>query len=199
MQEVFSTAVKTKNLSYGKGLQLKFNEVPSAGLDMVFTHTTGELNGLLLDVMGDFPVYEAEIKVEPLEQMVQVKGQVKGELHLTCSRCAEEYNLGFNKNFVTAYYKSEQSLKNFGMHSDDLTGSFDLEFLEGEIIDVGEALHEQIALEVPYQPLCTESCKGLCTMCGVNLNNSTCSCKPVEFKTEVKSSPFEKLKALKGD
>ncbi|MBK9293976.1 MAG: DUF177 domain-containing protein [Oligoflexia bacterium] len=177
-------------------MQLKFHEVPSAGIDLNFSHTTGELNGLLLDILGDFPNYETKIRVEPLEQMVQVKGQIKCELNLTCSRCAEVYANSFSKNFVTAFYKSEQSLKNFGMHSDDLTGSFDLEFLEGDIIDIGEVVHEQMALEIPYQPLCSEECLGLCFQCGINKNKSRCQCKSEDNNFEDEKSPFSKLKGL---
>lgn len=187
---------KAKNTHVRHGLVIKYNEVPSSGLDYVFRHTTGELNTVLFDIMGDYPVYETLVKIEPADNMVMLKGDLSGELRLTCSRCAEEFSKEFKKNFVTAYYKSETSLKNFGWDADDLVSSFDLEFLEGETINIGEAIHEQIALEIPFTPLCTESCKGLCVKCGTNLNDLKCECKNVTAVVDKKVSVFEKLKVL---
>jgi len=40
-------------------------------------------------------------------------------------------------------------------------------------------MHEQFVLSLPMKPLCSEGCKGLCPVCGTNLNRNTCDCKPV--------------------
>ena len=50
-------------------------------------------------------------------------------------------------------------------------------------------LREQFVLAVPYAPLCSETCKGLCPQCGIDLNSHTCACqKPID----------PRLAALKG-
>ena len=36
---------------------------------------------------------------------------------------------------------------------------------------------EQFLLALPMKPLCSEGCKGLCTICGTNLNRGACDCK----------------------
>jgi uncharacterized protein len=135
--------------------------------------------------------------LKPIDGMVQLKGELKGELRHACSRCAEDFSTAFNKSFVTAYYKSEDNIKNLAGVMDDIEGSFDVEFLEGNDIDLAEVVHEQVALEIPFQPLCTEHCKGLCIQCGVNLNMSTCNCETGASVS--KTSPFEKLRSLKGE
>jgi uncharacterized protein len=35
---------------------------------------------------------------------------------------------------------------------------------------------EQVILALPTQPLCAESCRGLCASCGANLNRESCCC-----------------------
>ena len=38
-------------------------------------------------------------------------------------------------------------------------------------------MREQFYLALPMKPLCRDDCRGLCSMCGANLNRSTCDCK----------------------
>ena len=177
-----------------KPLTVKFNEVPSAGLNFKFDQKSGELNSVLFDILGDFPVYSVEVNLKPNEEMVHLKGHLTGELNHICSRCAEEYLQPYNKSFVTAFYKSEENLKNLAT-MDDLEGSFDLEFLEGNEIKLSEVIHEQIALEIPFKPLCSVDCKGLCPQCGTNLNVDVCHCAEKEI-TPKTNPAFEKLKIL---
>jgi uncharacterized protein len=184
-------------MAIAKDLRLKFHEIPQGGLDFEFSQKSGELNTALFDLLGDYPVYQATIKVSPADALVQVRGKLSGELHHVCSRCAEEFNSPFSKNFVTNYYKSEDNIKGLTDSIDELEGSFDLEFLEGNEIDLAEAVHEQVALEIPFQPLCSDNCKGLCLQCGTNLNLNKCQCKQAD--AEPKVSPFAVLKELKGE
>lgn len=41
-------------------------------------------------------------------------------------------------------------------------------------LDLGPLLSEAFALELPYTVLCKEGCKGLCPVCGANLNEVDC-------------------------
>lgn len=179
-------------------LKVKFHEIPAGGLDYGFSSQTGELNLVLFDLMGDYPTYKTSLHLKNIDSMAQLSGEVSGQLHLVCSRCAEDFTNSFNKKFVTGYYRSEDTIKSLPTSFDDLTGSFDLELASSGEVDLGEVVHEQIALEIPFQPLCTQECKGLCTVCGSNLNLEVCSCQNSEGQLN-RRSPFEKLKVLKGD
>jgi uncharacterized protein len=46
---------------------------------------------------------------------------------------------------------------------------------ETGIIDLAPVLREYFLLEIPISPLCRPDCKGLCPICGNNLNESTCN------------------------
>jgi len=60
---------------------------------------------------------------------------------------------------------------------------------DGEKIDLEPLLREQFVLAIPFAPLCSEECKGLCPQCGIDRNSGTCNCeKPID----------PRLAALKG-
>ena len=50
-------------------------------------------------------------------------------------------------------------------------------------------IFEQIMLQIPIKLLCTDTCKGLCPHCGMNMNVDVCSCQTKSFD--------ERLAALK--
>lgn len=43
-------------------------------------------------------------------------------------------------------------------------------------IDLNDMIREEILLHYPFIPVCSQSCKGLCSKCGVNLNEKSCNC-----------------------
>jgi uncharacterized protein len=46
---------------------------------------------------------------------------------------------------------------------------------ETGILDLNPLARECLLLDVPLQPVCRPGCKGLCSECGNNLNESPCS------------------------
>lgn len=59
--------------------------------------------------------------------------------------------------------------------------------VEGDFLETDSLVAESILLDVPSKVLCNEDCKGLCSMCGQNLNLKKCDCKKQQ-------SPFDILK-----
>jgi uncharacterized protein len=68
----------------------------------------------------------------------------------------------------------------------------DITYLSNDYIDLSDVLTEQLQFQTPFQPLCREECKGICSSCGVDLNHGLCLCK----KTNPRS-PFSALSDLK--
>jgi uncharacterized protein len=57
----------------------------------------------------------------------------------------------------------------------------DTEFVvKNGFLDLGPFIHDKAILSIPLKPLCSEKCKGLCTICGVNLNETTCEHSKLE-------------------
>ena len=113
---------------------------------------------------------------------VRASGHVESAVQLTCSRCLAEYPLTVSSDFTIFYTESK------GEELDEEVELSDEELISatytGEEIDLDPEIAEQVMLEVPYKPLCSESCRGLCPQCGADLNQGECGCDrgPVNLK-----------------
>ena len=59
----------------------------------------------------------------------------------------------------------------------DLESAFEKDyFIEGYNLDVDKLAYGEALLNWPSRVLCSEDCKGLCPVCGQNLNRSECGC-----------------------
>lgn len=85
---------------------------------------------------------------------LSLDAHASGERHSTCSRCLEEFDSNFEKDF---------------------TLQFETKGLEE--VDVDSSLRDEMILDNPIRILCREDCKGLCASCGVNLNHENCHCR----------------------
>ena len=55
--------------------------------------------------------------------------------------------------------------------------SDDIILVEDLKLDLDELVFTEIIISLPMKHLCREDCKGLCTVCGKNLNESICQCE----------------------
>jgi uncharacterized protein len=53
-------------------------------------------------------------------------------------------------------------------------GELDTEFYEGDEIEPLEIVKEQLLISIPMVPLHSPDCKGLCSVCGADLNKTEC-------------------------
>ena len=107
---------------------------------------------------------------------IRVAGRISVPLALSCSRCLADYS-SFVDNSFTIFFRKESPIS--ASHEDELElGEMDLlsSVYSGDEIDLTHEIEEQIAMEIPLKPLCSDNCKGLCHECGADLNISSCSC-----------------------
>jgi len=69
-------------------------------------------------------------------------------------------------------------------------------------VDLTEDVREELLLAVPSCFYCSPDCKGICPMCGTNLNHASCSCEErraeeEEERAAAMPSPWDQLDALK--
>ena len=105
----------------------------------------------------------------------RLAGRVQTVLELPCGRCLEPFTLPVDATFDLRY---QPHTDNAGegereIEEDDLSTAF----YDNQTIDLGQLMREQFYLSVPMKPLCREDCRGLCAVCGTNLNRSSCDCK----------------------
>jgi len=103
-------------------------------------------------------------------------GDVRTVLELTCSRCLEPYRLEVSSPFALRYLPASAASAEAEHEMDD--GDLDTSYYRDDQIDLDELLSEQFYLALPMKPLCRDDCRGLCPLCGINLNTGTCGCAP---------------------
>ena len=108
------------------------------------------------------------------KQQFRLAGRVRTTLELPCGRCLEPYLLPVDQAFDLRYQPHAQNTGEGEreIEEDDLTTAF----YEDDAIDLGQLMREQFYLALPMKPLCAADCKGLCPVCGTNLNRGTCDC-----------------------
>lgn len=119
-------------------------------------------------------------------------GRVQTRLELSCGRCLEPFAWPVDASFDLRY---QPHALNTGegereIEEDDLTTAF----YENETIDLAQLMREQFYLTLPMKPLCADDCRGLCPICGTNLNRGACDCT-----RQWEDPRFAALKALKSE
>ena len=111
------------------------------------------------------------------KQHYRLVGRVSTTLELNCSRCLEPFTWPVDAEFDLRYHPQSDNIGSGDaeqeIEDDDLTTAF----YENDQIDLGHLMREQFNLSLPMKPLCSDQCRGLCAVCGTNLNKATCDCK----------------------
>ena len=101
----------------------------------------------------------------------KLKGKVKAEVIYECVRCLKLFN---SKISLPVDISLVDKLKNNEIIKDEDI----VEILNTEDdFDISTLLGDIIELDSPIKPLCNNECLGLCTVCGINMNDISCNCK----------------------
>lgn len=124
---------------------------------------------------------------------------VTGMLHAralgVCDRCLDPAEMDITAEVDEYYLFEEPSLR-------ERDGDDDLDYAlvaSDNIIDLAEALLPALLMETPFVVLCREDCKGLCPICGENLNEHDCGHAGLVAERRAASNPFSVLATLKLD
>ena len=83
------------------------------------------------------------------------------------TKVAVELELEFTKRVDTS--ASEEDV-----FSDEFDES---NYIDGYALDVDKLVYNEVIIGWPTKILCCEDCKGVCNVCGQNLNQGTCDCE----------------------
>jgi uncharacterized protein len=131
-----------------------------------------------------FPAEESFVVAEPVsltfdilkdKRQFQLVGRVTTTLELPCSRCLEPFRAPVDSEFTLRYQPRSENVGEGEkeIEEDDLSTAY----YENEEIDLAQLMREQFYLSLPMKPLCRDECRGLCPVCGTNLNRGTCECR----------------------
>ena len=173
---------------------LKLDEITEEGLNLKWKEERTSLMAYLntfkqIDFDFETPL-AVEAKIWEGGQSIFIKGDVQTILRLQCVRCLKEFPYPLSSTFDLTLHPPKAT--SFSEETELKEEEMESSFFEGGEIHLSEIVCEQIFLEIPYQPLCHEGCKGLCPVCGKDLNLSSCECM-----REGVGSGFSALQKLK--
>lgn len=93
---------------------------------------------------------------------------VECRINVKCDRCLDEFK-----------YDISIPIKEYLNNSDHPEKHDVVSFYDN--FDLTDIVIDNIILSLPMKFICKEDCKGLCPMCGKNLNYETCNCQQKEI------------------
>lgn len=134
-------------------MKIKVSDIPKDGLALEEKQDAASLDLMRDDLKFVSPIALTAFVTRDKDE-VFAHVEAHGRIEAICGRCLSVYNMDFNKEFDFNY---------------DARGR--------TAIDLTDDIRQEIILEYPLKPLCKESCKGLCQVCGKNLNEENCTHK----------------------
>ena len=165
---------------------VRVSEIPDDGLRM---ESPGEL-GVVFPDQG-WGLDAVSLEIERRGPDVVVRGRFQATARLLCSRCLEpllsrvEPEVDLHLVPVPRVRQGETELS---------PGDLEVDFYQGDLLDVGGLLRSETSLALPMKPLCREDCRGLCPVCGGNRNVTDCRCETRGLDPRL--APLEALRRL---
>jgi len=142
--------------------------------------TIEDLGTELARVPDDVPV-DGELLLESVLEGILASGHVAGTMSLRCARCLKEFSRAFDVPVAGELF-TPRPAEGSDEYPLDPAGDLDPEPL----------VRDAVGLELPFSPLCTPGCLGLCTVCGGDRNLGEC---PGHEETDPRWSGLDELLA----
>jgi uncharacterized protein len=152
-------------------MAMKINDIPPEGLTLELDHKLD-----LFDTGTASTAFTAILEIKPTgDEVFRIKGRVQADPELECSRCLKvfTFHIDTDLDITLAPEKVLESAPEHELGRSEL----DMEFYQGGEIEPLDLVKEQLLITVPMVPLHGHDCKGLCPVCGTDLNETDCGCK----------------------
>ncbi|MBM7564569.1 YceD family protein [Paenibacillus sacheonensis] len=149
-------------------MEIHVRELAAKGTKTTFKSSlnTDWLKQVRKDVLNASPM-EVNMTAWGEDGVAHVEGELTIDVELSCSRCLEPTS----EHVVLPFHERFKNAAEVDGSEPEDTIPVDEDKLELEPM-----LEEMLMLELPFVPLCSEDCKGLCHTCGSNLNEQSCGC-----------------------
>jgi uncharacterized protein len=123
--------------------------------------------------LGSFEIVEdkpVELVITNIgKNKVEIHGLIDLSLNIPCDRCLADVKTRISLTFNREVDICDDETK----REED---SEEQDYIDGYNLDLDKLVHNEILMHFPGKTLCRLDCKGLCTICGANLNESECGC-----------------------
>ncbi len=121
-----------------------------------------------------------DLRLESVHEGILVTGDIATQAHTECSRCLEAMSVDIQEDFQELFVYSHPGEDEFSV--------------SGDVVDLEQVVIDSVVLNLPFKPVCSESCLGLCVECGVKLSEN-----PYHAHEAPVDSRFAELKKLLGE
>lgn len=129
------------------------------------------------------------VRLDRTNVNILARGHVTATVTLICSRCLEPVRVPVSSDFTEQFAPSVDITSGRALPEPGNDLIFTIS--ERHILDLGEAVRQNLVAALPIQPLCRPDCAGLCPVCGANRNAAACGCV-----VELEDHPFALLPQL---
>ena len=141
--------------------------------DKAFGAKSIDLRGTAFRLSGDVRINGAAELVEASEQ-IRVRGHIAGKLERDCDRCLETAPLPVDRDFDLLYRPADTDTE--FSEAELAEADTEIGYYDGFDLELADVLREQLVLWLPLHWVCSEGCRGICPVCGINRNKRSCEC-----------------------
>lgn len=130
------------------------------------------------------------IKKEPFElhlsnvenKRLLIQGETDVTAAIPCGRCLKQVptklHLAVDKTVILSPQSQASQISQISIEAQELDDDNleQLEYMDGYQLDIDRLVYGEILVGWPMKVLCRDDCKGICSTCGADLNESTCNC-----------------------
>lgn len=185
-------------------MKINLFDLPPEGKDYEFTQTSGQLNSVLADLLGKNP-YNIQLNIRPINSRdFQLSGKIDTGSSEQCSRCGIDFPFLLkeilNEILIPSQKDEDQGSYARVNHVSDFKDESSLEvcyYNRQGTFDLGEYIHEQIALAIPFNPAPSLDDEENCNFCLKSVKATSFSYEDPMTPNLNESKPFAVLKDLK--
>jgi uncharacterized protein len=126
------------------------------------TRIRGALEGLAGELAEVPDEIEGELLLESVVEGILVSGHLRGMFRLRCARCLKDFSQPFDVEVHELFVPTP----------DEDADDYPLD-PEGAI-ELDQMVRDAIGVEIPFSPLHSPDCQGLCPVCGGDRNLGEC-------------------------
>ncbi|MCI5872810.1 MAG: DUF177 domain-containing protein [Clostridiales bacterium] len=155
---------------------IDISEIVSCENKEITKEVSIELNSFI-SKLGEFPITKKapiDIRIANREnKRLLIQGDVDLTVSIPCSRCLEDVP-------TDIHFSVDKELELNGSEVNDEEMEV-TDYLIGLNLDIDKLIYGEILVNWPMKVLCKEDCKGICKVCGMNLNKGNCDCQRTEL------------------
>ena len=135
-------------------------EHPGASRTVHLDEAVADLRTELVEVPADAPIV-GDLTLESVVEGIYLHGSVRGRMRMRCARCLKEFDSPFEIALAELVSKEPTEDDDYRLEDDDM-------------LDPEPLVRDAVVLEMPFSPLHTPDCQGLCPVCGGDRNLGEC-------------------------